>query len=98
MLTLQARHRLDIRLSDFAYALAACAGAHNAERLTSELEAAWSPRGQGLACRSVRSGFHLLLAALDLPAGAEVLVSAVTHPHMVRIPRPHRPVAVALDP
>jgi dTDP-4-amino-4,6-dideoxygalactose transaminase len=79
MLTLQARHRLDIRFSDLAYALAACAWAHDAERLTSELEAAWSPRGQGLACRSVRSGFHLLLSELDLPAGAEVLVSAVTH-------------------
>ncbi len=97
MLTLQARHRLDIRLRDFAYALAACAGAHNAERLTSELEAAWSPRGQGLACRSVRSGFHLLLAALDLPAGAEVLVSAVTHPDMVRILEAHGLVAVPLD-
>ena len=97
MLTLQARHRLDIRFRDFAYALAACAGAHNAERLTSELEAAWSPRGQGLACRSVRSGFHLLLSALDLPAGAEVLVSAVTHPDMVRILEAHGLMAVPVD-
>jgi dTDP-4-amino-4,6-dideoxygalactose transaminase len=94
MLTLQSRHRLDIRFRDFAYALAACAWAHSAERLTTGLEAAWSPGGQGLACRSVRSGFHLLLSALDLPAGSEVLVSAITHPDMIRILEAHRLVAV----
>jgi perosamine synthetase len=97
MLTLHARHRLDIRLRDLAYAFAAGAWAHNAERLTVGLEAAWSPDGQGLACRSVRSGFHLLLSALDLPAGAEVLVSAVTHPDMVRLLEAHRLVAVPVD-
>lgn len=97
MLTLQARHRLDIRFRDFAYALSAGAGAHNAERLTVRLESAWSPGGRGLACRSVRSGFHLLLAALDIPAGGEVLVSAVTHPDMVRILEAHGLAAVPVD-
>src|SRR6202022_1019064 len=97
MLTLHARHRLDIRFRDFASALVACAWARNAERLTIELEAAWSPGAQGLACRSVRSGFHLLLSELDLPAGSEVLVSAVTHPDMVRILEAHGLVAVPVD-
>ncbi|HEV1991378.1 MAG TPA: DegT/DnrJ/EryC1/StrS family aminotransferase [Candidatus Dormibacteraeota bacterium] len=97
MLTLQSRHRLDIRFRDFAFALASVAGAHNAERLSSELESAWSSGGQGLACRSVRSGFHLLLSALDLPAGAEVLVSAITHPDMVRILEAHGLMAVPVD-
>jgi perosamine synthetase len=97
MLTLHARHRLDIRFRDFASALVACAWARNAERLTIELEAAWSPGAQGLACRSVRSGFHLLLSELDHPAGSEVLVSAVTHPDMVRILEGHGLVAVPVD-
>lgn len=97
MLTLQSRHRLDIRFRHFAYALSAGAWAHNAERLTSRLEAGWSPTGLGLACRSVRSAFHLLLDALDLPAGGEVLVSAVTHPDMVRILEAHGLVAVPVD-
>ncbi len=97
MLTLQPRHRLDIRLRHFAYALFACARARNAERLSARLVAAWSPSGQGVACRSVRSGFHLLLDALDLPPGAEVLVSAVTHPDMVRILEAHGLVAVPVD-
>lgn len=97
MLTLQSRHRLDIRLRHFAYALLACAWARDAQRLSTRLAAAWSPSGQGLACRSVRSGFHLLLDALDLLAGDEVLVSAVTHPDMVRILEAHGLVAVPVD-
>jgi perosamine synthetase len=97
MLTLQPRHRLDIRFRDFAYALLAFAWAGNPERLSARLEPGWSPRGKGLACRSVRSGFHLLLESLALPAGSEVLVSAVTHPDMVRILEAHGLVAVPVD-
>jgi dTDP-4-amino-4,6-dideoxygalactose transaminase len=97
MFTLQSRHRLDIRLRHFAYALLACAWAREPERLSSHLEAGWSPAGKGLACRSVRSGFHLLLDSLDLPAGTEVLVSAVTHPDMIRILEAHGLVAVPVD-
>jgi perosamine synthetase len=97
MLTLQSRHRLDIRLGHFAYALLACAWARDADQLSTRLAADWSPSGEGLPCRSVRSGFHLLLDALDLPAGGEVLVSAVTHPDMVRILEAHGLVAVPVD-
>jgi dTDP-4-amino-4,6-dideoxygalactose transaminase len=97
MLTLQARHRLDLRVRHFAYALFAGAWARDAGRLSSRLESSWSPDGHALACRSVRSGFHLLLEALALPAGTEVLVSAVTHPDMVRILEAHGLVAVPVD-
>jgi perosamine synthetase len=97
MLKLHARHRLDIRLRDFAYALFACVWARDAHELSTRLAADWSPSGGGVACRSVRSGFHLLLGALDLPSGGEVLVSAVTHPDMVRIIEAHGLVAVPVD-
>ena len=97
MFTLRPRHRLDIRLRDFAYALLAGAWARNPGRLSARLGAGWSPPGEGLACRSVRSGFHLLLESLALPAGSEVLVSAVTHPDMVRILESHGLVAVPVD-
>jgi len=97
MLTLQPRHRLDIRLRHFAYALLAAAWARSPERLSARVEAGWSPGGPALACRSVRSGFHLLLDSLALPAGSEVLVSAVTHPDMVRILDAHGLVAVPVD-
>ncbi|HEV2028999.1 MAG TPA: DegT/DnrJ/EryC1/StrS family aminotransferase [Candidatus Dormibacteraeota bacterium] len=97
MLSLQSRHRLDILFRHFAYALFASAWASDADGMSSRLEAGWSPDGRGLACRSVRSGFHLLLEALALPAGGEVLVSAVTHPDMIRILEAHGLVAVPVD-
>jgi perosamine synthetase len=45
----------------------------------------------------VRSGFDLLLGALDLPRGSEVLVSAITIPDMIRIIEHHGLVAVPVD-
>jgi perosamine synthetase len=97
MLTLQSRHRLDIHLRHFAYALSAGIWARDEETRSARLAGTWSPSGQGIACRSVRSGFHLVLDALDLTAGDEVLVSAVTHPDMVRILQAHGLVAVPVD-
>jgi dTDP-4-amino-4,6-dideoxygalactose transaminase len=97
MIKLHSRHHLDIRLRDFAYALVASAFARDAHRRSDRLAATWSPSGEGVACRSVRSGFHLFLDALDLEAGDEVLLSAVTHPDMVRIIEAHGLVAVPVD-
>ena len=97
MLTLNSRHRLDIRFRDFVYALTACIWARDAQALSSRLVGTWSPSGNGIACRSIRSGFHLLLDALQLREGDEVLVSAVTHPDMVRILEAHGLVAVPVD-
>jgi len=52
------------------------------------------------ATLSVRSAFDLLLSALDLPAGSEVLLSEVTVPHMLSIIREHGlvPLSVPVDP
>lgn len=54
---------------------------------------------QAVACLSVRSAFDLALQALRLEPG-EVLVSAITHPHMLAILELHglTPVPVDLDP
>ena len=93
---LYARHRLDIRPSHLARAVALL-GATGPERVARTVEARWSPNGDALACYSVRSGFHLLLTALDLPPGSEVLFSAVTHPDMPRIAEHHGLVAVPVD-
>lgn len=55
---------------------------------------------EALATLSVRSGFDLLLSALELPSGSEVILSEVTVPHMARIVREHdlTPVAIPVDP
>ena len=56
-----------------------------------------SANNEGLVCYSVRSGWELWLGVQDLRARDEVLVSAVTHPDMVRIIRAHRLRAVPVD-
>jgi dTDP-4-amino-4,6-dideoxygalactose transaminase len=60
-------------------------------------EAAWSDRDDLVFCLTERTGFDLLLQALALPKGSEVLVSAVTIDDMVRIIRHHGLVPVPVD-
>jgi perosamine synthetase len=92
---LHPRHRIDARPGDVAYAAWACVAARDG--LAAPLERAWSPAGNAIACLSARSAFDLLLGALALPPGSEVLVSAVTIPDMARIVADHGLVAVPVD-
>jgi hypothetical protein len=60
-------------------------------------EQTWPGSDDVIACLSVRSGLDLMLGQLGLPAGSEVLVSAVTIEDMVTILRHHGLVAVPID-
>ncbi|MCU0493512.1 MAG: DegT/DnrJ/EryC1/StrS family aminotransferase [Chloroflexaceae bacterium] len=90
------RGRPDIGWRDLAYALACCLRPGDLVKAQQRAEAAWL-HGESLACLSVRSGFDLVLQALQLPPGSEVLVSAVTIRDMVRIIEHHGLVAVPVD-
>lgn len=97
-----ARKRIDIGWRDlFAAAChALCPGSQSAAQQSAEQ--AWSDKTRPhsddiIACLSVRSGLDLMLGRLALPAGAEVLVSAVTIADMVTILRHHGLVAVPID-
>ena len=96
MKRLYARHRLDVQPRHLAFALCVL-GSSDHDRSAACVEGAWPAPGSALACYSVRSGFHLLLTALDLPLGSEVLFSAVTHPDMPRIAVHHGLVPVPVD-
>jgi dTDP-4-amino-4,6-dideoxygalactose transaminase len=89
--------RLDLGWTDLLAGLLGCVTARDREHLAARLERQWSPVGDAIACLSVRTGFDLYLSALDLPRGAEVLVSAITIPHMVRIIEDHGLVPVPID-
>jgi len=90
------RHRLDLSARHLALALGSSILGRAAERGEAALEAALGV-DEAIVCFSVRSGFELLLDALGLPQGSEVLVSAITHPDMVRILERHGLVAVPVD-
>jgi perosamine synthetase len=59
-------------------------------------EATWNAP-ETLVVLSVRSGLDALLSAARFPAGSEVIVSAITIPHILDILAQHRLVAVPVD-
>jgi perosamine synthetase len=95
-----ARHRLDISVEDIAFGVLSYSRRLKREKLEGEVLRLCSLEEEGLVCFSVRSGWDLWLGAQGLRAGDEVLVSAVTHPDMVRIISEHglRAVPVDIDP
>lgn len=96
-LMLYPRHRLDVSVRDLLYGLSACFWAFRRRRLAAEVVRVFPPEGDALVCLSVRSGFDLLLGVLAESPGGEVLVSAVTHPDMVRVIEGHGLRAVPVD-
>lgn len=92
------RLRFDIGWRDLAAAFAACLVPGSRARRQRRLEALASDgRDDVVACLSARSAFDLYLAALALPAGSEVIMTAVNVPDMARIVRSHGLVAVPVD-
>ena len=94
------RGRLDLGWRDFAFAATACLRSHNRAELEDRIRQAIASPEDAFICLSVRSGFDIFLQALALPAGSEILVSAITIPDMGRIIRAHDlvPVPVDVDP
>ena len=94
------RKRLDIGWSDLLFGVTRVCFPPHRKTAAAHLEKLWPADEHTLACLSVRSGFDLLLGALNLPRGSEVLVSAITIPDMILIIEQHGlvPVPVDLDP
>ncbi|MCA9058665.1 MAG: DegT/DnrJ/EryC1/StrS family aminotransferase, partial [Planctomycetaceae bacterium] len=93
------RKRIDIGWADLLNGyLTACRNTNEAQARTAA-ESAFAT-DDAIACLSVRSGFDLLWAALNLSAGSEILMSAVTIADMPRIVREHElvPVPIGLTP
>ncbi len=57
------------------------------DKLTREVEAYWGTGGDTIAAYSVRSGFDVMLQAMDLNPGDEVIFSALNVKGMVKIVR-----------
>jgi len=91
------RKRLDISWRDLLFAVTQCGWPGNSLSSWQKGGGAWCGADDVLPCLSVRSGFDLLLGALDFPPKSELLVSALTIPDMVRIAEDHGLVAVPVD-
>ena len=91
------RKRIDIGWADLLAGMGACCMPGDNGRAAARVESAWRTARGNLACLSVRSGFDALLGVLQLPAGSEVLVSAVTIRDIARIIEAHGLAAVPVD-
>lgn len=91
--------QLKIGWSDLAAGALACAVPGGAAKHRQTLETYWSESGDCLTAYSVRSGFDLLLQALKLEQGDEVIFSALNVKGMINIARRegYTPVPVDLD-
>ena len=91
------RKQLDIGWRDLAFGLIQVGRSRTFPSTPAVVGDGWMPADEAVVTLSVRTGWDLLLTALALPAGSEVLVSAVTIADMVRIIEHHGLVPVAVD-
>ena len=92
-----ARKRLDLANRDVVRGLVLCASRLARDDLVTSAAAAWVPSEAVVMTLSVRSGFDLLLGAVDWPPGSEVVCSAVGIPRLATIVRSHGHVPVSVD-
>jgi hypothetical protein len=88
---------LNLSVKDILFGILSCGRLWGREGFEAEVLRLCSLEDEGLVCFSVRSRWDLWLGAQGLRAGDEVIVSAVTHPDMVRIIRRHGLRAVPVD-
>ncbi len=91
------RLRRDISWPDLAAGAFACVAAWDPQARSARLEAEFGGRGDALVAYSVRSALDAYLSEVDWAPGSEVLVSALTIPHMTQIIRDHGFVVVPVD-
>ena len=96
MLRLWPRTILHIGWADLAAGALACAVGGDRNRLLQQVESYW-PQEEAIACFSVRSGLDLLIQAMDLQPGDEILYSALNIKGMVNVAKRSELVPVPLD-
>jgi perosamine synthetase len=88
---------LDIGWRDLCAGLLALPALPPRTQIIAEIQAFWPPSHQVLVNLCARTAFALLLEALQLPPGSEIIVSAVNIRHMVDIIERHGYVPVPVD-
>jgi len=91
------RLQLDFSWWDFAFGMSRLMLPHDDTVLRSAIERRFSADGNALTTLSVRSGFDLLLGAMQWPAGSEIVCSALNIPDMTMVARENGIVPVPVD-
>lgn len=86
------RKLFDISWSDLTFGLTLCLWPRSDRAVYDR----WEVQNT-IPCLSVRSGFDLLLQALNLPERSEIVTTAVTIPDMLHIASQHKLVPVGID-
>jgi decaprenylphospho-beta-D-ribofuranose 2-oxidase len=91
------RKQLDTGWTDLAAAILHCFLSGDARSRQTAVENSLAPGQAVLLTFSVRTGFDLLLQALQLPRGSEIIMSALTIREMADIASSHGLVPIPLD-
>ncbi|HUG69910.1 MAG TPA: DegT/DnrJ/EryC1/StrS family aminotransferase [Pirellulaceae bacterium] len=91
------RKRLDIGLSDIVFGIGSCFWPGSRAGVQQRIGDFWSSSSDTVVCLAERSGFDLILEALNLPRGSEILISALNIRSMFDVIERHGLVAVPID-
>jgi len=88
---------LDITIKDLSLSLISSFAWSDRAKIIAQIQSHWHIPKEILVTLCVRTSFDLLLQALCLPAGSEVMMSAVNIVHMEEIVKKHNLIPVPID-
>ncbi len=91
------RIELDITIKDISVSLISSFAWTERSKIITQIQSYWHTPKEVLITLCVRTSFDLLLQALCLPAGSEIIMSAVNIAHMEEIVKKHRCIPVPID-
>ena len=91
------RKRLDIGLTDILFGIGRCFWPGSRGVAEKRIGDFWSSSSDTVVCLAERSGFDLILEALNLPRGSEILISAMNIRSMFEVIERHGLIAVPID-
>jgi perosamine synthetase len=91
------RIELDITIKDLTVSLSSAFAGSAIAKIIDQIQSYWHTPKEVLVTLCVRTSFDLFLQALALPAGSEIMMSAVNIAHMEEIVKKHDCIPVPID-
>lgn len=91
------RIELDITIKDLSTSLISSFAMSDRSKIIAQIQSYWHTPKEVLVTLCVRTSFDLLLQALCLPSGSEIMMSAVNIVHMEELVKKHNLIPVPID-